>query len=650
MSLAINNNLMANNTQRLLQNNYDNLGSSIQKLSSGMRINSASDDAAGLAISELMRADIASFSQGIRNTNDAISLIQTADGALQVIDELLIRMKELAEQSATGTYDANQRAIIDSEFQQLAKEIDRIANSTEFNGQTLIDGSLFGDYGIDETTNESTGEMKIHFGTTNDCASDYYYIDIPSATTDGLGLNANIEEKTLADIVGSTDGTSGTANTPLDTTTTNAGYILIPAGTSNIEITISSSASGDENGTNNNTIEIFNRDLEHVSGTENGTDVNTSNGYFDEDAGDGTYVPTDNVYTDATGGNQLNNDGYADNSTNTVNGVTIDYEKEEMVLADGSDWDKYISADGTDATIDDYPLLYDTSDNVTLRNYLDSIDVIGYLTDDTATDYYFQNSDGDWELITTSTEALDLWGQKMQAVPTGTAPEANPAGNMVTGGATVNTLSRAILVDALESGYHDGETLFYLNNSLIDPSEWENNTANWQTIRAEFISGTNFRVNPPVSPAPEVTVTETIKIDGPLTEDLIIYIGGDNSNFTIESATWDGEMGTGREVVGDLKVDTQEGAASALEIIESAIITKDNIRAHLGALQNRFEATTSNLEIQRENLQAAQSRIRDTDVATEMTLFTKNQILTNSAVSMLAQANHIPQLAQQLLQ
>ncbi len=188
MSMVINNNLMANNTQRLLNDHYSELGSSIEKLSSGLRINSAADDGAGLAISELMRADVTALNQGVRNANDAISLIQTADGALQVIDDKLIRMKELAEQAATGHYDANQRAIIDSEYQQMASEITRIANSTEFNGRKLLDGNLTGAYGVDEDSKESTGQMKIHFGIDNECSSDYYYIEIGAVTASSLGL------------------------------------------------------------------------------------------------------------------------------------------------------------------------------------------------------------------------------------------------------------------------------------------------------------------------------------------------------------------------------------------------------------------------------------------------------------------------------
>ena len=123
MSLVINHNMMAMNAGRNLSTSYSALSASTRKLSSGLRVGNAADDAAGLAIRELMRSDIAAMNQGIRNANDAISLIQTADGALQVIDEKLIRMKELAEQAATGTYNSDQRLIIDSEYQAMASEI-----------------------------------------------------------------------------------------------------------------------------------------------------------------------------------------------------------------------------------------------------------------------------------------------------------------------------------------------------------------------------------------------------------------------------------------------------------------------------------------------------------------------------------------------
>ncbi len=185
--MYINHNQMASNVANTLTSHYGNLQTSTKRLSTGLRVNSAADDAAGLAIRELMRTDITALQQGVRNANDAISLIQTADGALGVIDEKLTRMKELAEQAATGTYDSTQRLMIESEYQAMASEITRIANSTDFNGIHLLNGNL-----SSSTHNgagmTSTGKMKIHFGTANDSAEDYYYIQIGTSTASALGV------------------------------------------------------------------------------------------------------------------------------------------------------------------------------------------------------------------------------------------------------------------------------------------------------------------------------------------------------------------------------------------------------------------------------------------------------------------------------
>ncbi len=207
MSLFINNNQFATVAAGNLGTHYANLGTSIERLTTGLRINSAADDAAGLAVRETMRSDITVLNQGVRNAEMAINLLQTAEGAMEIIDEKLIRMKELAEQAATGTYTHQQRQIIHSEFAAMAAEIDRIAQSTEFAGRKLIDGTLStGSTGYPttggwlQTGNESLGSqhflpngeygddvgVKIHFGTGNERAEDYYFINIEDMTTNGL--------------------------------------------------------------------------------------------------------------------------------------------------------------------------------------------------------------------------------------------------------------------------------------------------------------------------------------------------------------------------------------------------------------------------------------------------------------------------------
>jgi len=181
MSLTINHNMMAYNTHYRLTMAYARLGQNTQRLASGLKINGPVDGPAAFAVRELMRTDLGTLQQGLRNAADGVSLLQTAEGAMAVIDEKLIRMKELAEQAATGTYTTVQREIINSEYQAMAAEIDRIANATEFNGVKLLDGSI-------SDLHRGLG-LKIHFGLTNSQAEDYHFVHIGDVrATTGTGL------------------------------------------------------------------------------------------------------------------------------------------------------------------------------------------------------------------------------------------------------------------------------------------------------------------------------------------------------------------------------------------------------------------------------------------------------------------------------
>ncbi len=171
--LAIKNNIMAANSARHLGMSYDALAKSVERLSSGLRINSAKDDAAGLAVRELMRADIAVLQQGSRNALDGISMLQTMEGAMGTIDEALVRMKQLAEQASTGSYSAAQRTIMNNEFTEMAAEINRIAGATEFNGNTLL--------------NSATASVSIQFGAAS---TDAITITGADMTSNALGLTA----------------------------------------------------------------------------------------------------------------------------------------------------------------------------------------------------------------------------------------------------------------------------------------------------------------------------------------------------------------------------------------------------------------------------------------------------------------------------
>ena len=478
MSLVVNHNMMAANVARNLNAHYSNLSTSTQRLSTGMRINSAADDAAGLAISELQRADIAALQQGARNANDAISLIQTADGAMGVIDEKLIRMKELAEQAATGTYDSTQRLMIESEYQQMASEITRIANATDFNGIKLLDGTLSGVHDGSQMT--ATGALKVHFGTGNDSAEDYYYIEIGDVTAQALGL--------------------GNAST----------Y--------------------DED--RNRIIAEFKANLEkNMRGWDRGTAAQKA-------AYEGIQALVNNFATQISNiQTALENTGDPTNANALADAWNALSEEKKQFYGKG------LPSENMPPDPDEYAAMSDSDKQKVLYAYTRAL--------------------------------VDSWG------------DADTDG------------------DATATSF---------GNIGFDLTEIDN-------------------FNAAVQGAAGSTQEEQDAANAAVYEAL-------HSMSVALETKWDA---AGRTVA------TQEDAQLALDAINNAIIEKDKVRAHLGALQNRLENTITNLNVQAENLQAAESRIRDVDVATEMTEFTRQQVLTQTAVAMLSQANSLPQMAMQLV-
>ena len=160
--LAIKNNIMAQGASRHLGTSYNNLSTSVRRLASGLRIESAKDDAAGLAVRELVRKDVARLEQGARNAQDGISMLQASEGALDKIDAGLTRMRTLVEQANTGTYSSGQKQIMQNEFDAIAVEITRIANSTEFNGNNILDDTNANELIISLGQGNATGTVGIN--------------------------------------------------------------------------------------------------------------------------------------------------------------------------------------------------------------------------------------------------------------------------------------------------------------------------------------------------------------------------------------------------------------------------------------------------------------------------------------------------------
>ena len=176
MGLRVNTNVASINAQRNLSSVTDRLGGNYRKLSTGLRISSAADDAAGLAISERLRSQVRSLEQGKRNANDGISLVQTAEGSLNEVSSILTRLRELAVQSSNGTVSNQDKKTLDEEFQSLIGEVNRIGRSTEFNGVKLLDGS------------SSSVSFQVGFGTT--AGIDTLAVSLSASLSTSLALNS----------------------------------------------------------------------------------------------------------------------------------------------------------------------------------------------------------------------------------------------------------------------------------------------------------------------------------------------------------------------------------------------------------------------------------------------------------------------------
>ena len=880
MSLVINHNSMSANVARNLNSHYAKLGTSTQRLSTGQRINSAADDAAGLAIRELQRSDIAALHQGARNANDAISLIQVADGSLSVIDEKLIRMRELAEQAATGTYSSTQRLMIESEYQQMASEISRIANSTDFNGIKLLDGTLSGTH--DGSNMESKGALKVHFGTGNDSAEDYYYITIGNCTAEALGVGNNAFEwttpveltkeyyeklrndsaqkvydktytqkyteyyKEIYDKL--TKGTPPDAGIPADEAAVQAeaqakanaekaaelDRKMFMATTDKIyednffptyqEAYIKGRDEGlshkeaDEAATRAG-LEAAIRKVRDTFGTvvNDGT-IDALTGASRTDEGAQTLLDQveslarDAIYNDLYGKVYSK----AEEEAKKVNGAGAadlnDKQKEELksevakrVLKEEAEIEKYAKqvrddfearykkggwpalqqalSDAKNGTLQNramdlqgYQKISLNVDPITISNLTGgaTITTAAFTVDNTAAnpttiEGIYQNVGRDSDVFMDdmpprNREGADLLIEKIgqeaydavyetvykdvsqkltDQVRTELAaaqnPPVTPPTNFYLDADYVLAIHRKAHEMADEQATKLGKKLHYGFQEVYstgydgdgkltgfqayyteylqagDPKDVAQKKAEarasadgWANMKRqlkEAETGTTLGVvefwqgGPTVRIDPSDTTKDLRDLKIPANEELTkpdgsvyklqneveIYtdVEGDAEKIAIGIYNILGKAGNtyldvDHGLIGDPKnvveggaayyvetfedeavsrqvptkgnnLLTQENAQHAITAINSAIEAKDKIRAHLGALQNRFENTITNLNIQAENLQNAESRISDVDVATEMTEFVRQQILTQTAVAMLAQANSLPQMASQLI-
>lgn len=558
--MVVQHNLNAINANNKMNINVSGTKKATEKLSSGYQINRAGDNAAGLAISEKMRSQIRGLSQATKNANDGISLIQTAEGGLNETHSILQRMRELAVQSANGTYqDDTDREAIQLEVDALKSEIDRIASSTEYNGMKLLDGSLGG-------TTTGTTDFGARYGV------------LISANTVVDGANNKLKENLSLEGATLTSSVNGVTVTLADTASGVGGEnaqwdaagttltINLKAGQSysqsqiNDLIKNATMAKADAAGTPQ-TSTPADVELKLKSGVFTFQKAET----FKTSAGvRAASDDTDLVEYLINGTDQ--NDGYADTIKFTSNNYGEDTRKLKIAtdVAAGKEWVATTTAnnEGTGIKDGEFTLHLATGVEYTEEDIQNLLKQAGLDYTVTLTDS--KTPDGD----------KTFYAQKVVAEADATAIEIGKT-----------TVGAGLGSDKL-TGTGKGLTFQIGANGVEDQR-----------------------------------VTLSV---------------GDMSSTSIG--------------VGGADVSTQDAANKAIDMVDSAVKTVSMQRAGLGALQNRLEYTVNNLTTTNENLTAAESQIRDTDMATEMINYTKNNILQQASQAMLAQANQQPQAILQLLQ
>ena len=732
MGLSINTNVMSLNAQRNLGNSQNALSKSMQRLSSGLRINSAKDDAAGLAISDRMTSQIRGLNQAVRNSNDGISLAQTAEGALQESTNILQRMRELSVQSSNDTNSASDRQSLQAEVNQLQQELDRIAETTTFNGKNLLDGSMSSaQFQVGANNNETISFSISSAETTalgnNNLATDNS-VGIESATYSqaAVSINSTAVNGTDTFSMTLTDGTvsatpiaAGADATALETSLGNALTTGTVTGTFSNSITFDISAlaeggtadadatlaiAGGDAGDDVLTIALANGG---VAGSATASLTTNASGASLTDNGDGTYTYT---RASADGGNiELN--AYTEDATGGTAVVTGDIT---VTMQDGTAQTIDSSADIADVAIDQratatYTFSNDaniagiTSNGTTLGvdagdegiGGIGEANISGQnnVTAQTLTVVGVQGaadvdiSAGDTaaivaEKVNTATAStgvtasantkatisgltasgsisFSLQGTNTEAVTISATVLNNDLSNLITAvnQQTGNTGITAVLSDdkasvALQQsdGYDIKIADFEHSGAITDTGGGNTEVLQSVTITGNQRGGTVLQDGG--------TVAEGSQADSAIIGGEVTYNSASGFNITssisagegsLFNSVADGANVSNLQSVNAIDITSVEGAGNAIDTIDGAIAQIDTIRGDLGAIQNRFESTIANLSNVSENLSAARSRILDADIAQETSAMTKNNILQQAGVSILAQANQAPQLALSLL-
>ncbi|GAA0079101.1 hypothetical protein UT300005_34800 [Clostridium sp. CTA-5] len=596
--MIINHNMNAMNAHRMMMGNVTKSGKAMEKLSSGLRINRAGDDAAGLAISEKMRGQIRGLDQATRNSQDGISMLQTAEGSLNETHSILQRMKELATQASNDTNVGVDRKEIQKEMNQLSSEINRIGNTTEFNTKSLLKGD--GQTNLNNTGLVTAG--KLANGTDATTTEAVQKSTIATAAVDNDTLAYTINGQTLT-MTFSKNTTIGTTTSKLDASTVTANAATI--GTNSGSATSDAAAIIDAMNAMIEKNTTLKGNFKVVAGAAAGDfEIQAlSTGDFKGAAGNisaGTAGATSGTAT-------LKVTGAADTGANNPAGAASKVVSfKNLTGAAGADTDVNIKKlVGTGMTINGQQIeFYNSNDGAYTGN------AIG-VNISTA-------------LATTQTSGKD---EKVEELVKNIAQQVGSKIDGVTlqqGGAThLNELN----INASVAGAAG-------NN--IEVSDGGIQKSFEATLQVGANQGQGFKIDINDMRAAALSVTGVAGKDAT-----------EGAKFTTTNTVTNGTDSTTREAA--LDVSDYKNATAAIKVINNAIENVSSERSKLGAFQNRLEHTINNLGTSSENLQSAESRVRDVDMAKEMMNFSKNNILSQASQAMLAQAKSQPEGVLQLL-
>ena len=552
MSLSVNTNIASLTVQKNLNKASDALSTSMTRLSSGLKINSAKDDAAGLQIANRLTSQVNGLNVAVKNANDGISIAQTAEGAMQESTNILQRMRELALQSANGSNSDDDRSSLQQEFTALSGELTRIASTTTFGGRNLLDGSFSStSFQIGSNANET-----ISFGMK----------DISATGLKGTYSEASVTGSTTtlkASVTGSSVANSQLGAAPFTDPLTAAATLTV----NGTDIALSS---GDD-------LTAAISKINAQTATTGVTAADDGNGALALSSASAFKVSATGTETGFTTTATTSDQKLTTAASISINGTKVDFTA-------GADVDAMVTAITTAAPAD-----------VTAVNK-------------------------DGRLVLTSTDGTNI----KLANDSG----ADGAGALAKLGLTSGTTKAALAEDT--SITVNGTEVKFKKGADMDSVVSSINSASTGVTASKNADG-------------------TLKFSGD--KDIVIADGSSGTGLTSLGLTAETTSAVSQTTtVADLSILDATGAQTAIQALDGAIAQVDSSRAELGAIQNRFDATVSNLNSISENSTAARSRVQDADFASETAELTKQQTLQQASTAILSQANQLPSAVLKLLQ